>query len=196
MARIPVGQKYTATMKDERWVPFKCDFCGCKYYYKVKLEASGSADSILWLNNKVAKSKAQERAILEMSRNYREAINESIHCPDCGKYSKNMINKVKRDRSKIFGLYTFFFLFFLGVGFLPQVFSYSKLLGYFIIFVFIVILLFIVVQISKIDPNKNSEKRKGKSFSKNYPVLQSHEYQKIQPNSWFEESMDKYINEK
>jgi hypothetical protein len=143
----------------------------------MKREASGEAASWLWLNNNGASYKSTVIANDKLNAKLQGEI-DSISCPDCGKYQEEMVRKLKRDawidvlRVAIsFGLIGGILILIgscLSSSF-PAWLQSILLIALFSFWVWAVAKM--AIRASKLNPNANAHRRKGRTYSEKYPVL-------------------------
>jgi len=188
MPRVPVGNKYTATMTGSAWKPVTCSYCGCQYVYQIKRQATGKATSWLWLNNNGATNKARESATGILNDKLRNEI-DAISCPDCGMYQENMVNKFKNDawsdvvRVAIsFGVIGVVLVIIGSCLFttLPSWLQSTLLVALVGFWVWAVLRM--AIRAYNLKPNANAHKRKGRTFSEKYPALRLSELESLQKN--------------
>ena len=46
--RVPIGNRYSATVSGRAWTPVDCEFCGTAFEYELTREAEGTGASLLW----------------------------------------------------------------------------------------------------------------------------------------------------
>ncbi|MBI1372714.1 MAG: hypothetical protein GC159_08130 [Phycisphaera sp.] len=91
---IPIGQRYTATMKGSTMKRADCESCKQAYYYKVERSATGEGSSILWLDNEGASDRASSAAEVALKAALDKAV-DLVACPNCGYFQKNMVSRGK-----------------------------------------------------------------------------------------------------
>jgi hypothetical protein len=183
MPRIPVGNRYTATVSGSTLKYVTCSCCGCQFVYQLKREASGEATSFLWLDNSGATNRARKSASKSLNNRLQNEVN-ARSCPDCGMYQENMVGKLKRNAwnevfsntilGAIFLIVAFFVSLFLS---LPNSLMFTLLIA---------ISVFRVWSVSKatvhafnLNPNAHADKRKGRTYSDKYPVLRLSELEAL-----------------
>ncbi|MHB8856292.1 MAG: hypothetical protein ACYC6K_06710 [Bellilinea sp.] len=182
---IPYGRKYKVKMEGYRWKFVECSFCECKYLYRMKRKVEGEGASLLWLDNTGAKKRAGDRANDELDYKLRNEI-DSVSCPECGMYQKDMIKKIKIDEWESVGCWSFF----LGViGVVIVLIGNSNLdtapvwLRYFLMIALIVLWLWLEIKMAinaiRLKPNSNAQERIGQVYSEKYPVLRLSEWEEI-----------------
>jgi len=173
--RVPVGRKYTASIKGKKWIPLECDFCGCNFFYEYKQEFYGTGSSLLWLDNEGAEYRAAKNAEAGLEKKFNSKINLVVYCPDCGKYSKEMIRKIKLEKTVSIAVTALVFLSTAAFVTVPWAFTKSNFLGNFFIAILFGIFVITIFLGSRIDPNKKANERKGKNYSVDYPVEKNRE---------------------
>ncbi len=162
-------------MKGIRWLPYKCEECGCYYMHLRAKEGYGSGDSFLWLDNDGARVRANQRAAMDLDRKL-NGQDDPVCCPDCGMYSESMVSRLKRKRWFLFGAVCLIPIFF-GVSLVSALESTRKMLMIAIIGLGIIIF---GINTFNYDPNKTAHKRRARSFSDGYPVLRLREWEDLQ----------------
>jgi hypothetical protein len=95
MVFIPVGRDYTATHESTVPKDVTCEQCGREFYYLMKRQASGSASSPFFLDNRGAGARARDRAEEELRR-LLETECDPVPCPECGWYQSSMCATIRR----------------------------------------------------------------------------------------------------
>jgi DNA-directed RNA polymerase subunit RPC12/RpoP len=92
---LPIGNRYTTTIKGEASKLVACEDCGCKFLYTMTREGLGSRDSYLWLRNKKASDEAANDARWDLQQKLSEEI-EPAACPRCGVYQSEMVPEMRK----------------------------------------------------------------------------------------------------
>jgi hypothetical protein len=95
MVFIPVGREYNATHESTVPKDVTCEQCGREFYYLMKRQASGSASSPLFLDNRGASQRARDRAEEELRRLLVTEC-DPVPCPECGWYQSSMFATIRR----------------------------------------------------------------------------------------------------
>ncbi len=182
MTRIPIGEKITKVVSGSIWKPLICDYCNCKYFYKITREGIGKGASLLWLDNKGAESRAEETAINDLEKKLLSEIDD-ISCPNCGMYSEESVKRLK-DKAlnstknaciKVFSvvcvIIASLFLIFPSINIRIKISITFVLLG---MWGWGTMRNF--ASIKQYNPNINANERRNRPFSSEYPVLQIDEY--------------------
>jgi hypothetical protein len=185
MAKIPVGEKITKVVSGSIWKPFVCDYCKCKYFYKMSRKGTGEGASLLWLDNKGAASRAEETAIIDLEKKLLSEIDD-VPCPNCGMYSKESVNRLKdkaRKTTKNACIVVFSVVGVIAIGlflFFPSIYIWIKIS---ITFLLLSICSWGAIRnftnLKQYNPNFNARERRNRPFSSEYPVLKMDEYYKL-----------------
>jgi hypothetical protein len=92
---LPIGNRYTTTVKGEATRLVACEDCSCKFLYTMTREGIGSSDSHLWLRNKKARDEAANDANWDLLQKLSEEI-EPAACPRCGVYQSEMVPVMRK----------------------------------------------------------------------------------------------------
>ncbi len=95
MVHIPTGREYTATLESAVPKAVTCEQCGREYFYLMRRQASGSASSPFFLDNRGASQRARERAEEEL-RQALETECDPVPCPECAWYQSHMVPTIRR----------------------------------------------------------------------------------------------------
>src|SRR4051794_22261082 len=96
--RIPYALTYTVTLTASTTKKVVCEKCGHLYCYEAKRKASGEGMSLLFLDNRGARTRAESYAADDLQMRLQKAI-EAVPCPECGWYQEHMVAKARgRDR--------------------------------------------------------------------------------------------------
>lgn len=184
--KIPVGNKYITSVDGFTLKPVTCSYCGCHFVYFMKRQATGEDTSWLWLNNTGAASNANDHATNDLNYKLQHDFNV-ISCPDCGMYQNYMVKGLKKHAWKT-ALRNVFWFSVIGFIF---ILSGSLLFKEFVPWIKIVLLIMAmglwgwaviksIIPAYKLKPNEDAYKRKGRTFSENYPVYRLAELEELQ----------------
>jgi len=185
MPRIPVGNKYTATVTGSAMKHVICSHCGCEFVCQLKRQAAGEATSWLWLNNNGASYNARASATDALNNKLQNEI-DAVPCPNCGMYQENMVRKLKNDAWNEVVRVAFSFgvigviLVLIGLclfSTLPSWLQSTLLVA--IVGFWVWAVLRMTIRAYNLKPNVNAHKRKGRAFSEKYPVLRISEAKQI-----------------
>jgi len=188
MPRVPVGNKYKATMTGAALKPINCSYCGCQFVYQIKRQATGESTSWLWLNNSGASYKARESATDKLNDKLRNEI-DAVSCPDCGMYQESMVSKLKSDAWKevvrvaisfgVIGVVLVIIGACLHIT-LPSWLQSTLLVA--VVGFWVWAVLRMATRAYNLKPNANAHKRKGRTFSEKYQALRLSELESLQEN--------------
>ena len=165
MPRIPYGTKYTVRATGSTLKPVICENCGCEYFYQIKHQTDGSATNVLWLNKQGAINNAQNNASQNLEK-YLESAVRNYHCPDCGFYQADMVQRMKNtvwQRAIVFGVIAFVVVAFTTASSSTSFMFYALASG-------LVVSIIFLSKLANFDPNADSQTRINKKFSESYPV--------------------------
>jgi hypothetical protein len=91
---IPIGTKYTSTVKGSVLKPVECGFCQSYFVYRMMRIRKGQGSSLLWLDNSGAQRRAQEAAHSKLVKSLDKGL-DVVSCPSCGCYQRDMIRKLR-----------------------------------------------------------------------------------------------------
>jgi hypothetical protein len=185
MVRISVGERYTTHLAGQQWKFVICEYCGCRFLYKMKIEAQGAASSPLWLFRTQAKIEAQSEAYNNFYYEMEHGV-RARSCPNCGYYQKEMEKRlIKKAWKKVWDEINKLFIIgivVLFISFFILIVSRPLAIIFFVLYLLFSMLRIIqgVIHASTYHPNSNSKKRIGRKFSEHYPVLKEEEFDLLQ----------------
>jgi ribosomal protein S27E len=94
---IPTGNSYTATVVGQELREVKCENCHGQYVYFVRVQATGSGFSPMFLNEGGAHARAGGEARMKVQRQLR-GLHLPVPCPDCGWYQAHMVQILRYRR--------------------------------------------------------------------------------------------------
>jgi hypothetical protein len=94
---IPIGMKYTATLRGKTAKLVTCEECQAEYVYFVERTAKGVDDSPLFLDNAGAERNARRRAEQDLRDKLDTAV-AVVPCPECGRVQSHMIDLARREK--------------------------------------------------------------------------------------------------
>jgi len=184
--RIPVGNRYTASVTGSLWKPVVCAHCGCEYVYRMHRQATGQATSVLWLDNRGAAEQARSNAVAELHSQLGTGI-DAVPCPDCGMYQDDMIQQLKGAARRSAGRVAWSLGFVAAsIGLIASVTMSGWPKTIVLLSVFCVWLYFVlrmVAHAAHLSPNERAAKRRGRTYSEDYPVLRRREFEALQAQS-------------
>lgn len=179
---IPVGNKLSATYRDEVWAKKTCEWCGCDYVYHTEIKGESTVDNPLWRNSEGARQQAKREAYynLEIQRAYPPKGN--YRCPSCGRFSKRVAQEIKQRHwwymyfSVFFGVMAVIFLYMLS-GDLATILT--------IILPLLILALFVL---RPKDPNRTAKSYINQKLSEYYPVMKYNEYIAVEERNKLKQS--------
>ncbi|MBI3175108.1 MAG: zinc ribbon domain-containing protein [Chloroflexi bacterium] len=175
MPRIPYGTKYTVKASGSILKPVVCENCGCEYFYQIKHQTDGSATNVLWLNKQGAIRNAENNANQNLESYLKKAV-RNYHCPDCGFYQADMIQRMKNtiwQRAIIFGIIAFVIV--------AVVTSSSSSVMFYAITAGIITSIAFLSPLANFNPNADARTRINQKFSESYPVVKKEKSMKTCP---------------
>lgn len=121
---IPFGSRHSATAEVPVWIPVRCKFCSATFAYRTVKTGSGEGASLLWLDEKGAAQRAQEKAVTSLRLDPKVAY-AAVPCPRCERYQPGMVRMLRRGRIKpgLFVGAVFAFFWFISVADTPGGYS-------------------------------------------------------------------------
>ena len=94
---VPFGSRHSATAELPVWVPVRCKFCSATFVYQTVKTGSGAGRSLLWLDEKGARQRAQEEAVASLRLDPKVSY-QAVPCPHCERYQPGMVWRLRRWR--------------------------------------------------------------------------------------------------
>lgn len=95
---IPIGVQRIATVQGAVWKFVMCEQCHQSYAYLLKLEATGEAHDLLFLDAEGTAEQARVQAANNFVQKARNIV-LAIPCPRCGHYQDDMARNLKQEAS-------------------------------------------------------------------------------------------------